>query len=90
MTLEEYIHAREGSSPREGAKLELADAQFERIGSLVARRLEAGLTVGQLAERSGVDAAEIAEIEGGRLSPAEAALEHLQTALHHRAELGDV
>lgn len=80
MTLETYINERTCSA-RESALLKIAAQQFELIGRLVERRLEAGFTLTELGRRSGLDRAEIAEIEGGRRSPSSETLDRLSLTL---------
>jgi ribosome-binding protein aMBF1 (putative translation factor) len=79
--LDTYIENVKERSPRERAKPEAAERSFDLIGQLIARRLHAGLTQEQLANRSGIHQSEISKIERGRINPTKETLDALAAAL---------
>lgn len=63
-----------------------ADGPIGQLGQVIAnhvrsRRLEIGLTVGQLAERTGISKGMLSKIENAQTSPSLSTLERLSTAL---------
>jgi DNA-binding XRE family transcriptional regulator len=66
--------------------IESADGPIGQLGQVIAnhvrsRRLEIGLTVGQLAERTGISKGMLSKIENAQTSPSLSTLERLSSAL---------